>query len=102
MKKLKDVINNLLKSFDNDQGGFSARKLTAFWFVILTTYLEYKFVDFSNLEIVISTNLLLVLLCLGIVTFEQIIKFKSGSTNEKQNSDNTGSNTNTDSSNNVN
>jgi hypothetical protein len=94
MKKLKDVINNILKSFDNDQGGFSARKLTAFWFVIVTTYLESKFVDISNLEIVISTNLLLVLLCLGIVTFEQIVKFRTGSTNDAKNSDsNNGNNT---------
>jgi hypothetical protein len=102
MKKLKDVINNIIESFNNSPGGFSGRKLTAFWFVMLTTYLEYKFVDFSNLEIVISTNLLLVLLCLGIVTFEQIVKFKNGSTNEKKNSDNTSGNNSADSSNDVN
>ena len=61
-----------------------------------------KFCNNGTLLEIVIVNILLILLLLGIITFEQIIKFRSGSTNEKQNSANTGSNTNTDSSNNVN
>ncbi len=102
MKKLKDVINNIIQSFSNEQGGWSARKLTAFWFVMLTTYLEVKFCNNVTLLEIVIVNILLILLLLGIITFEQIIKFRSGSNNEKQNSANTSGNNSADSSNNVN
>ncbi len=94
LKSIKETINNLIQSFDNDKHGFSGRKLTAFWFVMVTTYLEYKFVDFTNIVEVVSINLLLVLLLLGVVTFEQIIKFKSGSDGAKKTDKNSDTNSN--------
>ena len=101
-KKIKETINNLIQSFDNDKHGFSGRKLTAFWFVMLTTCLEYKYTNVDNIVEIASINKLLVLLLLGVVTFEQIIKFKSGQDAEKQPAKNSDTNNiNTDPNNSV-
>lgn len=75
---MKNIINNLFASFNNLDGGFSARKLTAFALMILIAYTHYKYVDLSNAIEAILIDLAGVLLLLGIITFEQILKFKNG------------------------
>jgi hypothetical protein len=79
---MKDIIYNFLKSFDNSEGGFSARKLTAFGLMVLITYTHYKYVDLSNAIEAILIDLAGVLIALGIITMEQVIKFKNGDKNE--------------------
>lgn len=75
---MKNIITNLFASFNNLDGGFSARKLTAFALMILIAYVHYKYVDLSNAIEAILIDLAGVLLLLGIITFEQILKFKNG------------------------
>jgi hypothetical protein len=75
---MKDIITNLFASFNNQEGGFSARKLTAFALMVLIAYTHYKYVDLSNAIEAILIDLAGVLLLLGIITFEQILKFKNG------------------------
>ena len=75
---MKNIINNLFASFNNQEGGFSARKLTAFALMVLIAYVHYKYVDLSNAIEAILIDLAGVLLLLGIITFEQILKFKNG------------------------
>jgi hypothetical protein len=79
---MKDIITNLFASFNNKEGGFSARKLTAFGLMVLITYTHYKYVDLSNAIEAILIDLAGVLIALGIITMEQVIKFKNGDKNE--------------------
>ena len=79
---MKDIIKNLINSLNNTDSGFSARKLTAFSLMILIAYVHYKYVDLSNAIEAILIDLGGVLLLLGIVTFEQIIRFREGSPKE--------------------
>jgi hypothetical protein len=75
---MKDIITNLFASFNNQEGGFSARKLTAFALMVLIAYTHYKYVDLSNAIEAILIDLAGVLIALGIITMEQVIKFKNG------------------------
>ncbi len=78
---MKKIIENLINSLNNTDSGFSARKLTAFALMILIAYVHYKYVDLSNAIEAILIDLGGVLLLLGIITFEQILKFKNGNSN---------------------
>jgi hypothetical protein len=79
---MKKIINNILASFNNYEQGASARKLTAFALMVLIAYSHVKFVDLTNVVEVLIIDLSGVLLCLGLVSFEQIIKLKNGENNE--------------------
>lgn len=73
-----NLIDYLGKSFDNSPGGASARKLTAFVSVLVAIYVTYQHTDNTN-----ATTVLLIwsgdfLVALGIITMEQINKFKNG------------------------
>ena len=75
----KIIGSNLLASFHNDPGGFSGRKLSAFFAVMMAAYN----LRFASTEIAVEmtmTWLGFALLCLGIVTVQQIIDFKNGKT----------------------
>lgn len=76
------IINNILASFNNYEKGFSARKLTAFSLMICIAYIHYKFVDTSIAIEALIIDLSGVLISLGIVTAEQVIKLKNGGNNE--------------------
>ena len=75
---MKELFNNLIGSLNNTDSGFSARKLTAFALMVLIAYVHYKYVDLSNAIEAVLIDLGGVLLLLGIITFEQILKFKNG------------------------
>lgn len=68
----------LLSSMDNNTIGASARKLSAFWgIVFVATFISYKHSSDANAPTLITIWLLFALLCLGLVTMEQIIKLKN-------------------------
>ena len=75
---MKKIVNNILDSFQNKEGGFSARKLSAFVSVAICVVLSFKYAESSILVDLTGVWLLFGLLCLGIITFEQIIKLKNG------------------------
>ena len=79
---MKNLFTNLFASLNNQDGGWSARKLTAFALMVLIAYIHYKYVDLSNAIEAILIDLAGVLLLLGIITFEQILKFKNGGKSE--------------------
>jgi hypothetical protein len=83
---VKKLINDILASFNNYEQGASARKLTAFALMILIAYSHVKFVDLTNVVEVLIIDLSGVLLCLGLVSFEQIIKLKNGGSADATNS----------------
>lgn len=80
LNKIGLFITNLVRSLDNKQeSGYSARKLTAFGAFVYACYLANKLEEQNRLHAIYAL-LLIALLCLGIVTVEQIIKFKTGAT----------------------
>ena len=86
---MKKVIEKILSSFDTEKVGYSGRKLTAFYSMIAATYLTYLIPATERLYALVFWQLL-ALLCLGIVTFEQIIKLKNdGQNNNGTNTENT-------------
>lgn len=71
----KDFYN----SFKNDTTGFGSRKLSAFYAIVcISGVVTLKFTTPDNLEEVITIWLLFALLCLGLVTIQQIIQLVSG------------------------
>ena len=79
---IKQIATNILNSFNTFEKGFSARKLSAFTLMVCIVYVHYKWVNHDNVAEVLIIDLCGVLILLGIVTAEQIIKFKNDSTNE--------------------
>lgn len=72
------IIKKILGSFDNTSDGFSARKLSAFITVHTAIVCAYRIVTPENGQYIIGILLLFALLALGIVTAEQIIRYKDG------------------------
>ena len=80
------MINKLIGSFDNVKGqGFSARKLTAFALMICIAFIHFRFVDINNAIEALMIDLSGVLLCLGIVTAQNIIEFKNNNNQQNAN-----------------
>lgn len=71
-------FSRLIQSFDNTQAGYSARKLSAFAGVCISLWITFKITTEGTLVEVLLIWLLFALLCLGIVTVEQVIRFKEG------------------------
>lgn len=78
------MIKKLLASFDNVEGGFSARKLTAFALMICIGYIHFKFVDKDNAIEALIIDLVGVGFFLGLITFSQILSLKHGQQEQKQ------------------
>lgn len=67
--------DKLVASFDNSSDGFSARKLSAFTAVVVALVATFRFVDSSVIINVLIVWLTFALLCMGIITAEQVLKF---------------------------
>jgi len=76
MKLIDDIYN----SFNNNSKteGFSARKLSAFAGVMVAMIATFRFCDEKILVDVIIAWLLFALLCMGIITLQQVIDFRAG------------------------
>jgi len=77
MKRIKQVITDLYHSIFNNEKGASARKLTAlaaFW----TAFELSQSLENENRLYAVYAFLATGLLCLGIVTFANIIELKNG------------------------
>jgi len=74
---LKEIVKKLVDSFDTAKGGFSVRKLSTFASIVIAAYFGFRFGDENNIVELTIIWLSFALLCLGIVTFEQIIKLKN-------------------------
>ena len=82
---MKKIITNLIESLNTQDSGYSARKLTSFALMVLIAYVHYKYVDLSNAIEAILIDLGGVLLLLGIITFEQVIRFREGNSGTSKN-----------------
>ena len=74
---MRKVIIGLLGSFTTLKDGWSARKLSAFAGVVVAIAVTYKLPKDAYLHAIYAWQTF-ALLCLGIVTIEQIIRLKNG------------------------
>lgn len=74
---MRKIFNSILGSFTTDKEGFSARKLSAFVGIIVAIIVTFKLPKDAYLHAVYAWQTF-GLLCLGIVTIEQIIRLKNG------------------------
>lgn len=78
-------LNWILSSFDTNPNSASARKLSAFFaIVIVSGWITYTNADKENTPTLVTIWLTFGAFCLGLVTAEQIVKFKNGDTNQEQ------------------
>ena len=76
---MKNLWNSFLGSLDNNKSsGFSARKLSAFTGVLTAIFITIKKLAPEYQLEALYAWLIFSLACLGIVTAEQVIKFKNG------------------------
>jgi len=76
---MKDFLNKLTGSLDvHTKNSFSARKLSALAAIIAAYYATYKFTNIDTLDYVLTTWLAFALLCLGIITAQQVVELKNG------------------------
>jgi hypothetical protein len=78
MEKKLNMWQKLIASFDNSTDGFSARKLSAFIGIVVAIITTMKFVDQKVVINAIEVWLIFSLLCLGIITAQQIVEFRKG------------------------
>lgn len=77
-----NFIDKLVASLDNSAGGFSGRKLSAFAGVVTAIVLTYLLDPEYELHALYAW-LLFSLLCLSVITAQQIINFKNGNDTKK-------------------
>ena len=80
IKKLNDIFIKLTGSLDTHSKGWSARKLTALFAILMAAYITKYHVPAADYIHALYAWQILALLCLGIITVEQIINFKNGNT----------------------
>ena len=81
MKKLFTWIG---KSFSSDKDGGSARKLSAFYAVVLMAgFITIKKADANNSLYMLIAWLIFAAVCLGMVTAQQLIELKNGNPTKK-------------------
>jgi hypothetical protein len=86
---MKAIFTKLFASLDNHSLGYSGRKLTALFSILMGAYITCAKLPIDAYLHALYAWQVLCMLCLGIVTVEQIIKFKNGNSSDKQTSDET-------------
>ncbi len=71
-------LNFLLASFRNEPGGASARKLTAFAFMLCVAWVHLKYVNHENAIAALVIDVSAALLSLSIITAENLIRLRHG------------------------
>ena len=98
MGKSLEIIFNIFESLKLKEGGYSARKLSALQGAIMASIITivaliYAYVNKEPwiFKVFLFTWLLYSLVCLGVVTVEQIIKLKSNGTSNTESNNSNGS-----------
>jgi hypothetical protein len=75
---MKNFITKLFASLDNHSLGYSGRKLSALAGVLTGIYITVKLLPIDSQLHALYAWLLFSLLCLGIVTIQNVIELKNG------------------------
>lgn len=82
---MKKLVKDLFSSFNNEPSGFSARKLSAFFGVVIVSgYITFKHSGPSNVVDLVLIWLSFAMLCLGLITVGQLIELRTGITTKKE------------------
>ena len=76
-------MENLFGSLHNEKHGYSGRKLAGLTGMSVAVIITYLKVPNSDMLHALYAWLLFILICLGLVTFQQIINFKNGNAGSK-------------------
>jgi hypothetical protein len=80
----KKIGSAIFYSFDNKcDTGFDPRKLTAWFIVALAGYAHIHYVDVTVIVEILIVDYMAIGVLLGIVTMEQVIKYRATKTEEK-------------------
>lgn len=72
-------MKKILQSFENNKLGYSGRKASAFWaIVVVATIISFKHTDISTVFEIVCAWLIFACMCLGLVTAQNVIEFKKG------------------------
>lgn len=77
------LTTRLINSFDNESPGFSARKLSAFIGVVVAIIATFEFVDNTTITYALAIWLTFALMCLGIITADQLLRYLKGGKEEE-------------------
>ncbi len=80
MKRILNIFWDFINSFKTTDGGFSARKVTAFAATMAGIKISVVQANAENAFLLTCANYTLALLCLGLVTTAQLITLKTGQT----------------------
>ena len=72
---MKEIIDNILKSFNTKREGYSSRKLTAFVIVLLVIIIHVKWLMLGNLtqlEMVLSIDYAFIAALFGMTTYHSL------------------------------
>jgi hypothetical protein len=83
---MKQFIKKLFASLDNHSLGYSGRKLSSLAGVMVGVYITVHEIPKTDLITALYAWLGFALLCLGIVTVQNIIDFKNGKENNNTDS----------------
>jgi len=84
------MFEKFIWSFDNTSSGFSMRKILAFFGFALCIYITLAYTSDTNLRDMLAIWLIFILMLLGIVTAEQVLRFKEGAEVGKNPDDHSG------------
>ena len=79
MENLKKTLSWLAKSFEESDGKTSAKRKTAFAFVLMIGYVVFRYANHENAVIMIEVLLGGTLLSLGITAYQNVKTKKDGS-----------------------
>jgi hypothetical protein len=72
---MREIINNVLLSFENSKQGFSGRKLTAFVIVVMVVIAHIKWLwagDFTMLNEIFLTDYGFICVLFGMTTYQNL------------------------------
>lgn len=82
---MKKIFSDLVASFNTEPGGFSARKLSAFFAVVIVAgSITHMHANPSNVEALVLIWLCFAMLCLGLITVAQLVELRTGVVTKKE------------------
>ena len=87
---MKEIMDNILKSFNTRREGYSSRKLTAFVIVLLVIIIHVKWLMLGNLtqlEMVLSIDYAFIAALFGMTTYHSL-KSNGGKGDKKEEPEN--------------
>jgi len=88
---MKEIIKNILRSFETKEGGYSSRKLTAFVIIAMVVITHIKWLTLGNLtqlEMVLTIDYGFIAALFGMTTYHSIKNRKKDDENKDDNESN--------------